>query len=382
MQIRRFTRSALMSSLFLVGFAFSAPAASIDSNAKQALLIDLDTDTILLDINSDDRMYPASMTKMMTAYMVFEQLKNGTLSLDDTFPVSEKAWKKGGSKMFVEVGKRIRIEDLLRGIIIQSGNDATIVVAEGLSGSEEAFAKDMTEKAHELGMRDTNFKNASGWPDDDHYTTAHDLAVLARSTIENFPEYYHFYSEKSFEFSGITQTNRNPLIRGEYEGADGLKTGHTEASGYGLTASAEREGRRLVMVVNGLNSTKERALESERLLTWGFREWNRYPLFQAGQTVIDVPVWLGQESSIPAVVQEDVILTMRRENRDDLKVSVRYTEPLPAPIAKDSEVGTIVIEAPDMETKTVPIYAAAEAQKLGMMGRLSAAFSYLIWGEN
>lgn len=382
MPIRFFTRVAFMFGLFAIAVVSTGQAASIETNAKQALLIDYETGAELLNISADERMYPASMTKMMTAYMVFEQLKNGTLSLDDTLPVSKKAWKKGGSKMFVEVGKRVRIEDLLRGIIIQSGNDATIVVAEGLSGSEEAFARDMTAKAHELGMTNTQFQNASGWPDEEHYTTARDLATLAKATIENFPEYYHFYSEKSFEFSGITQSNRNPLIQGEYEGADGLKTGHTEVSGYGLTASAEQEGRRLVLVVNGLDSQKERALEGERLLTWGFREWNHYALFQAGETVVDIPVWLGEQATIPAVVHEDVTLTMRRANRDDLKVKVQYTEPLPAPIAKDTAVGQIVIEAPEMEAKTFPIYAAADATKLGIMGRLTAALNYLVWGEN
>ena len=382
MPIRLFTRLAITIALVAASIVATAQAATIETKAKQVILLDYDTGAELLNINADERMYPASMTKMMTAYMLFEQLKNGTLSLDDTFPVSKKAWKKGGSKMFVEVGKRVRIEDLLRGIVIQSGNDATIVAAEGLSGSEEAFARDMTAKAHEIGMLHTQFRNASGWPDEEHYTTARDLATLASAIIRNFPEYYHFFSEKSFTYSGITQANRNPLIQGEFEGADGLKTGHTELSGFGLTASAIRDGRRLVLVANGMNSMKERALEGERLLTWGFREWNRYPLFQAGQKVVDVPVWLGEQASIPAVVHDDLTLTMRRENRDDLKVKVQYDAPLPAPVAKDTAIGKIVIEAPEMEPKTVPIYAAEEATKLGMMGRLSAALNYLVWGEN
>ncbi len=382
MPIRLLTRLAITIALVAASIVATAQAATIETKAKQVILLDYDTGAELLNINADERMYPASMTKMMTAYMLFEQLKNGTLSLDDTFPVSKKAWKKGGSKMFVEVGKRVRIEDLLRGIIIQSGNDATIVAAEGLSGSEEAFARDMTAKAHEIGMLHTQFKNASGWPDEEHYTTARDLATLATAIIRNFPEYYHFFSEKSFTYSGITQGNRNPLIQGEFEGADGLKTGHTELSGFGLTASAIRDGRRLVLVANGMGSMKERALEGERLLTWGFREWNRYQLFQAGQKVVDVPVWLGEQASIPAVVHDDLTLTMRRENRDDLKVKVQYNTPLPAPVAKDTAIGKIVIEAPEMEPKTVPIYAAEEATKLGMMGRLSAALNYLVWGEN
>ncbi|WP_115936893.1 D-alanyl-D-alanine carboxypeptidase family protein [Aestuariispira insulae] len=366
----------------LLGTLIALPAHALETPAKQVLLIDHDTGAVLFEKNAEERMYPASMTKMMTAFMVFKQLKNGTLSLEDSFPVSKKAWKKGGSKMFVEVGKRVNIEDLLRGIIIQSGNDATIVVAEGISGSEESFAKEMTQTAREIGMFDSQFRNASGWPDPDHFTSAKDLAILASETIRSYGDYYHIYSEKEFTFSGIKQSNRNPLIRGDFDGADGLKTGHTEASGYGLTASAERDGRRLILVINGLDSQKARAVESERLLSWGFREWNRYPLFQAGETVGDAPVWLGQTGTVPMIVKKDILLTMRRKYRDDLKVSIRYNEPVPAPIAKDSILGTLVIEAPDMDTIETPLYAAEDVPQLGMFGRLSAAFEYLLWGEN
>ena len=207
------------------------------TKAKQAILLDFNTGHILMEKAADTRMYPASMTKMMTAFMLFERLKNGSLSLEDSFSVSKKAWRKGGSKMFVEIDKQVKVEDLLRGIIIQSGNDATIVVAEGISGSEENFAIEMTKKARELGMLNTQFKNASGWPDDEHYTTARDLSILATAIIRDHPEYYHIYSEKSFKYNGIDQSNRNPLLYANI-GADGLKTGHTEASGYGLTASA------------------------------------------------------------------------------------------------------------------------------------------------
>ncbi|MDX1739507.1 MAG: D-alanyl-D-alanine carboxypeptidase family protein, partial [Alphaproteobacteria bacterium] len=267
----------------------AAKSQDLETSAKQVFLLDMSTNTVLFEKDADSRMYPASMTKMMTAYMLLEQVKNGALSLDDTFPVSQKAWKKGGSKMFVEVGKRVRIEDLLRGIIIQSGNDATIVVAEGLAGSEDAFARAMTDKAKELGMLNSQFKNASGWPDPEHYTTARDLAILAEATIRNLGEYYHIYSEEYFTFSGIKQRNRNPLIRNGYNGADGLKTGHTEASGYGLTASAMRDGRRLVLVANGMNSSNERGVEAERIMTWGFREWKHYDLYKAAETVVKVP---------------------------------------------------------------------------------------------
>lgn len=353
----------------------------LETQAQQAVLIDFDTGTVLLSKNADARMYPASMTKLMTAYLVFERLKNGTLSLDDTFPVSEKAWRKGGSKMFVEVGARVRVEDLLRGIIIQSGNDATIVVAEGLSGSEEAFAREMTAKGREIGMTGTQFRNASGWPDDEHYTTAHDLAVLAESIIRDFPEYYHFYAETEFTYSDITQSNRNPLLYRNI-GADGLKTGHTEASGYGLTASAVRNGQRLVLVVNGLNSSKERALEAERILDWGFREFGTYRLFDAGATVSEAPVWLGKEGRVPLIVQEPVDIVLRRSVRDELKVVLRTEEPIAAPITPGTPYGEIVVTAPGLNTVHIPVVAGEPVERLGSFGRLRAALEYLVFGES
>ncbi len=357
-------------------------AQDLETTAKQVFLYDMETSTILFEKDADTRMYPASMTKMMTAYMLLEQVKNGALSLEDTFPVSRKAWKKGGSKMFVEVGKRVKIEDLLRGIIIQSGNDATIVVAEGLAGSEEAFARSMTDKAHELGMTNTQFKNASGWPDPEHYTTARDLAILAEATIRNMQEYYHIYSEEYFTFSGIKQRNRNPLIRNGFNGADGLKTGHTEASGYGLTASAIRDGRRLILVANGMLSSNERSVEAERIMTWGFREWKHYELFSANETVTKLPVWLGVKGEVPIIIEEEVGITLRRKNRDDLRVNLRYTEPVKAPIVEGTQLGSIYITAPDIEPVELPLIAAETVEQLGAFGRLSSAFSYLLWGEN
>lgn len=364
----------------------TAPVAAqdvrtLDTSAKQAYVVDYNTGTVLLSINADSRMYPASMTKLMTAYLVFERLKNGTLSLDDTFAVSEKAWRKGGSKMFVEVGKRVRVEDLLRGIIIQSGNDATIVVAEGLSGSEEAFAREMTDKAIELGMTGTQFRNASGWPDEEHYTTARDLAILAERMIRDFPEFYHFYSETEFTYSDITQQNRNPLLYRDI-GADGLKTGHTEASGYGLTASAIRNEQRLIVVVNGLTSSKERAQEAERIIDWGFREFGTYRLFEPGETVADIPVWLGTETTVPAIVYDPIDVVLRRAVRDDLEVVLRTEEPISAPIAEGTVVGEVQISAPGLEPVLIPVYAGEQVERLGSFGRLKAALEFLVFGEN
>ncbi|RVU39386.1 D-alanyl-D-alanine carboxypeptidase [Hwanghaeella grinnelliae] len=368
--------------VLVIGVAVGhAKAQTIETTADHAYLVDFETGAVLLDKMSNERMYPASMTKMMTVYLLMQRLKDGRLSLDDTLSVSEKAWRKGGSKMWVEVGKQVRVEDLIRGIVVQSGNDATIVVAEGLAGTEDAFAREMTATAHKLGMSGTQFKNASGWPDPEHYTTAHDLAVLAISIIRDFPEMYHYFAETEFAYNGIKQQNRNPLLYKDI-GADGLKTGHTEDSGYGLVGSAVRDGRRLVVVLNGMSSTSERAQESEKLLNWGFREWNSYALFNAGETVMDAKVWLGSSGTVPLVVEEDVSLTMRRRARNDLKVTVRYDEPIAAPIAAGTQVASLVVTAPGVETLEVPLKAGADIEQLGPVGRLTAAVNFLVWGES
>ncbi len=366
--------------LMLVVWAAPGAAQDIETKAKQALLIDLTSRAILLEKNADERMFPASMTKMMTAYIVFERLRDGTLSLQDEFTVSEKAWRKGGSKMFVEVGTKVSVEDLIRGIIIQSGNDATIVVAEGLSGSEDAFAEEMTATARSLGMMHTNFKNASGWPHPDHYTTARDLITLAIASIEQHPEFYHMYAETSFTYHDIEQANRNPLLYRDI-GADGLKTGHTEDSGYGLTASAVNDGRRLVLVINGMESSKERAEEGVKLLNWGFREWNSYPLFTANETVDTIPVWLGEEPTVGLYVDEPLTVTMRRRSRKDLKVTAHYTEPVPAPIVAGTVLGEVIVTAPGLDPVSLPLKASSDVEQLGAVGRLKAAVDYLVWGS-
>jgi len=357
----------------------AATAQGFDTPAKQALLLDYQTGATLLAKNTDERMYPSSMTKMMTAHLLFEKLRDGSLSLDDTLPVSEKAWRKGGSKMFVEVGKNVRVENLIRGIVVQSGNDAAIVVAEGLAGSEDAFAEEMKATARDLGMTSSQFRNASGWPDPDHYTTARDLALLAMATIRQFPNFYRYYAEEVFTYNGIKQRNRNPLLTKSI-GADGLKTGHTEAAGYGLAASAVRDGRRLVLVLNGMDSESQRATESERIMAWGFREWNNYTLFKAGDSVIDAPVWLGESPTVPLIMAEDLVLTLPRKARQEMKVSVRFEEPIPAPIARGAKVGTLVVTAPGAEPVEVPVQAGADVAVLSPLGRVAAALEYLVWG--
>jgi len=359
--------------------ATAVKAQGFDTPAEQALLLDYQTGATLLAKNADERMYPSSMTKMMTAHLLFEKLRDGSLSLDDTLPVSEKAWRKGGSKMFVEVGKNVRVEDLIRGIVVQSGNDATIVVAEGLAGSEDAFAEEMTAAGRDMGMTGSQFRNASGWPDPEHYTTARDLAVLATATIREFPDFYRYYAEEVFTYNGIKQRNRNPLLT-KGVGADGLKTGHTEAAGFGLVASAVRDERRLVLVLNGMESESQRATESERIMSWGFREWNNYTLFKAGDTVIDVPVWLGESPTVPLVMADDLVLTLPRKARQEMKVAVRFEEPIPAPVTRGAKVGTLVVTAPGADPVEVPVQAGADIAVLSPLGRVAAAFEYLVWG--
>ena len=360
------------------------PAAAIETLAREAILMDMTTGAVLLDKNADDPMPPASMSKLMTLYMVFDRLKEGSLSLEDSFPVSENAWRKGGAKsgsstMFLEPGSRVKVEDLIRGIIVQSGNDACIVIAEGLASSEQAFAEEMTREARKLGMESSTFHNATGWPDPDHHMTARELAILAKHTIQDFPEYYHYYSEKRFTYNGIRQGNRNPLLYRDI-GADGLKTGHTEVSGYGLTASAVRGDRRLILVVNGLPSVKDRSREAERLIEWGFREFDNYKLFSANDTVVDADVWLGEEPTIPLVIDKDMVITIPRKARRDMKVAVTYDGPLPAPIAKGDVLAKLVVSAPEMNNIEVPLVAGRDVGQLGLIGRLGAALKYLLWG--
>jgi D-alanyl-D-alanine carboxypeptidase (penicillin-binding protein 5/6) len=354
-------------------------AGAIETKAKQAVMIDFETGSVLFAKNADERVGPASMTKMMTVYLLFERLKDGRLSLESELTVSEKAWRKGGSKMYVEVGKRVKVEDLIRGIVVQSGNDASIVVAEGLAGSEEAFAREMTEKGRALGMTDTNYRNASGWPDPDHYTTVRDLAILARATIRDFPDYYHYYSEMNFTFAKIKQGNRNPLLYKKM-GADGLKTGHTAETGYGMAASAIRDDTRIIAVTHGMTSMRQRAAETERLIEWGFREWARYALFDGGETVTQAPVWMGDAETVPLVIEDPLVISVMRKSRKNMRVKVVYRTAVPAPFSKGDVVARLVVTAPGMEPVEVPLLAGADVGERGMFGHFGAAVVYLVRG--
>jgi len=354
-------------------------ARGIESAAREALMIDYETGTVLFDKNPDVLMPPASMSKIMTAYLAFERIKEGRLSLDDKIPISEKAWRKGGSKMFVELNSLVKVSDVLRGIIIQSGNDAAIAIAEALEGSEAAFADKMTLRAHELGMASSEFRNATGWPDPEHRMTARDLATLAIATIRDFPEFYPIYSETTFTYNKIKQGNRNPLLYKDI-GADGLKTGHTKAAGYGLTASVKRGERRLVLVINGLKGVRERTRESQSLIEWGFREFDNYDLLKAGETVETLDVWLGNAKTVPLVLEKDLRLTLQRSARKKIKLSVMAEEPVPAPIIKGQRIATLKVAGPGIKTREFPMLAAEDVAQLGMFKRVPAAVTYLLWG--
>lgn len=367
--------------------AAPAQAASLtpETTAKQAIILDFKTGKVLFEKNADQRMPPSSMSKIMTAYMVFKALKENRLQLDSPLPVSQRAWRIQGSKMFVMVGTQVKVEDLLRGMIIQSGNDACIVLAEGLAGSEEAFAEQMTLEARKIGLTASNFRNASGWPDPDHYTTARDLAILSQRLIADYPEYYKYYAELDFTYGTddkgkpIKQGNRNPLLY-KNSGADGIKTGHTDDAGYGLTASTVRDGRRLIGVFNGWQSMRIRAEESERMMEWAAREWGTYALFKKGDSIDKADVWLGTRPTVQLLAPQDIDLTIPRRLRPQLKVVASFDSPVAAPIAAGQEIGRLVVSAPGMETIEMPLVADSSVERLGLAGRMNAALAYLLWG--
>jgi len=364
----------------LIGSAAAVAATGIDTQARNAIIVDFDTGATLLDKGADQRMPPASMSKIMTAYVVYDALKKGKLSLEDMLPVSEKAWRTGGSKTFVPYPGRVKVEDLVRGMIVQSGNDACIVLAEGIAGSETAFVQMMNDKAKELGLVHSHFSNVSGLPDPDEFVTARDLALLARRLITDFPEYYHYDSEKDFTYNGIKQGNRNPLLYKDL-GADGMKTGHTDEAGYSLTASAIRDGRRIIMVPGGLATGKARASESERLLEWAFREFNDFRLAKAGDPIDQADVWLGEQAKVPVTTQQDVIVTLPRAARRSMKVTAHYDGPAHAPVQKGQVVGKLIVTADNVDPVEFPLIAAQPVDRLGTFGRVAVAAGYLVWGR-
>lgn len=357
------------------GVAYAAPA--IETLAKQAIVVDIETDSVLLNKNGFEPMYPASMTKMMTAHVVFDYLKAGKLQKDDVFQVSEQAWRMGGSKMFVHVNDRVKVDDLLKGIVIQSGNDACVVVAEGISGSEEQFADLMNRYAKELGMTKTHFKNSTGWPDPEHVTSPYDLYLLAKDTIVNHPEYYPYYAMKEFTYSGINQPNRNLLLNRGL-GVDGLKTGHTEEAGYGITISGvnPEDGRRIIVVINGMDSEKSRADEAERLLIYAYRNFENKTLWEEGQEVADADVWFGDTPAVPMVTAKKVRLLLPKNSQENIKITAKYNGPIAAPVTKGQEIGTLTVQVADRDPQVVPLLAGADVAKLTGVKRIAPALRY------
>jgi D-alanyl-D-alanine carboxypeptidase (penicillin-binding protein 5/6) len=305
-------------------------------------------------------------------------LKSGRLKLSQDLPVSERAWRMGGSKMFVQIGTQVNVEDLIRGMIVQSGNDACIVLAEGIAGSEEQFVELMNAKAKELGLTNSNFRNTTGWPDPEHRMSVRDIATLARRLIQDFPEYYKYDSEKSFKYNNIDQGNRNPLVQKGL--ADGLKTGHTDDGGYGLVASAQRNGRRVIVVINGLGTMKQRSEESERLLEWAFREFEDVTLFSAGDTVEQVPVWLGTEHTVPLIGGRELTVTMPRNWRNKARVVIEYDSPIMAPVVRGTTLGRLTVSGEGVPETSIPLLAGADVPRMGLPGRAIAVLSHFITG--
>lgn len=369
----------------VAAFVMPRAALAFDTTAEYAVLMDYETGTILWGKNPDGQMHPASMSKLMTLDMLFGAIRDGSVDLDDDFKISENAWRKGGaasgsSTMFADLNTTVPVHAIIRGIIVQSGNDACIATAEALSGSESAFAEAMTERGKEIGLTNSNFTNSTGWPEEDHLMTPHDLATLARHLIMEFPEYYPIFKETDFTWNGIKQGNRNPALYLD-PSVDGLKTGHTEASGYGLVASAKRGDQRLILVLNGLLSQKARADESVRLLDWGFRSFKHYKLFAAGTPIENAPVWQGTYGEVPLVSQSDIDVILSTDQRKNMKVSVVYQSPVAAPVEAGQRVGSIRIEAPDMPVREFPLVAGGAVERQGIFGRAMGALKHMIVGS-
>jgi len=369
---------ALLAAPLLSPMAIAEPIAT---NAKHLYIVDFQTGSVLYDKMGSERLAPASMSKLMTVYMLFDALKRGDVKLTDTFHVSEKAWAMQGSKMFVDIDSDVKVEDLLRGILIQSGNDACIVVAEGLAGSEEAFAERMNKKAKEIGLTDSNFTNSTGWPDPNHYMTARDIEILSEHMIRDFPEYYPYFSEKEFTWHGIKQGNRNPLLYRTGSGVDGLKTGHTEDAGFGVSATAVRDGRRIIMVVHGLTGMQERADEAGQLLDWAFRETGNYTVASKGSVLAEAPVEYGDSPAVPLTVSQDLVLTLPKGDREKMTAKAVVNTPIMAPIASGQEVGKLIVTVPNMPEFTYPLVAAKDVPEVGLGGRIMVNFKRMVFGQ-
>lgn len=333
--------------IFCILFFYSTPVFSFDTNSEYAFLLDYKTDQILFEKNSNKKIFPASMSKLMTLYVLFDYLDKGVVNMTDEFIISENAWRKGGaisdsSTMFAEVSSYVSIENLIRGIVIQSGNDACIAVAEGVSGSEDLFATEMNFFTQKLGMKDSNFKNSTGLHHNEHYTSAKDLVILAKAIIKDFPQYYHFFSEENFTWNGIFQPNRNNLLK-ENIGVDGLKTGKTDQSGFSMIVSSFVNQTRLIAIVGGLPSKENRTSEMRKLINYGQKAFKRSLVFKANQVIDTVDVWGGEESFASLAISEDINLLLDIRGRRFLNARYLYNSPVTAPIKKGDTLGKIII---------------------------------------
>ena len=380
-----FKTKIIFSILFLL---INFKAYSFDIKAPSVILQDFLSGEILYEKDADREIYPASMTKIMTSIIAFEMLKNNEINLDDKFLVSEKAWKlstAGYSSMFIMVGDQVSVENLLRGIIVASGNDACIALAEGIAGSEEEFALIMTSKAKEIGMENTNFSNSSGINDPDNYSTLKDILIMSNYLIQNFPNYYRYFNEKEFTWDRtggdpITQGNRNPLLYKNI-GADGIKTGYLAVEKYSLASSVERNGRRLVAVSSGFKTKKDRSKESMKLHMWGFTNFDTIKISQNKESISEFDVWLGKQTKVNGYVKDDIYKTIKKGRKKDLKVMVEYNGPIKAPINKDQEIGLLKIYYKNELIDERKIFSINEVKKVNLFSRIAKSVNYLIWGD-
>ena len=367
--------------IFLLFIIKTSLVQAIETPAKQGILYDYETKTVLFEKNSDELMSPSSMSKIMTIYYLFKKIKDGEISIDDEFEVSKKAWKKGGSKMFVNLKSMVRVEDLIRGIIVQSGNDACIVVAEGISGSESIFADELNELANEIGLEGSNFTNSTGWPDKKHLMTVNDLLKLTVRTIEDFPDLYRYYSEKEFTYNNIKQLNRNPLLFRPI-GSDGLKTGHTSLGGYGLVATVKNKDRRLILVLNGLKSSAQRSKESERLMKIGFNQFKSIKIASKTKELGQIPIWSGKKKEVSFYTKDDISITVPNRDRKKINFKVRYQSPLIAPVAEDQYIADFLIKKNDQTIKSYKLYATNNVSESNFFSKMILNFKFLLFGES
>ncbi len=365
----------------LIIFLISKNLFAIDTKAEQAVVIDFDTNEILFEKNSNSKTPPASMTKIMTVYAAFDRLKNTDLSINNECTVSAKAYKMGGSRTFLEIDDKVSIDGLLKGIIIQSGNDASVALAECLAGTEDDFAKLMNAYAKKLGMKNTNFINSSGWPEEEHYSTALDLAILSNALIKEFPDLYLYFSYKEFTYNDIKQPNRNKLLS-SVQGADGLKTGFTRSSGWGIAATAKRDDRRITVVINGTNSSRSRMNESSNLINWAFTQTSQKKLVDEGQIITEADVWLGNKSKVNLVSSKKVISTLSFDQLQLIESSIQYNKPIEAPILEGNTYGKLIIKIQGKPNIEVDLTAEENIGTINPIFKIFAAMKYLIFGTS